>query len=159
MLLGLVSDTHDRLEMIQKAVKFFNSQKLDYVLHAGDYVAPFTAAHFSQLQIPMIGVFGNNDGEKKGLTEVYAPFAQIHESPYVFELKGYKIALMHSPVKLEEHIKNSRVIIHGHTHTVEIKHMQDKVLINPGECCGYLHGRSTIAVVDVKTLKVSLTEL
>lgn len=159
MFLGVISDTHDRLDKIEKAVKYFNTRKIDYVIHAGDYIAPFTAVKFSRLKAPMIGVFGNCDGEKKGLTEKFAPFAKLYEGPYEFELKGFKIALMHDPEDVDKYIKKNRIVIYGHTHKPEIKHFSEKALINPGECCGYLTGRSTVATVDTKTLKVSITDL
>ena len=41
MLVGLISDTHDNLPMVEKAVKRLNEEKVGLVLHAGDYVAPF----------------------------------------------------------------------------------------------------------------------
>ena len=159
MLVGIIADTHDRLEKIEKAVRFFNSQKLDYILHAGDYIAPFTAKVFSKIRVPMIGIFGDNDGERRGLLEKYKPFAEIYEPPYFFELKGYKIALLHEAKDMDRLIKEYRVVVYAHTHQPEIKHFGNHVRINPGECCGYLTGKSTVATVDLKTLKVSLTEL
>jgi predicted phosphodiesterase len=40
MLIGLISDTHDNLPMIEKAVKKLNEENVALVLHAGDYVLP-----------------------------------------------------------------------------------------------------------------------
>ncbi len=44
MLIGVVSDTHDNLPLVEKAVKRLNEEKVNLVLHAGDYVAPFVPA-------------------------------------------------------------------------------------------------------------------
>ncbi|MEM2130603.1 MAG: metallophosphoesterase family protein, partial [Candidatus Bathyarchaeia archaeon] len=65
MKIGLVSDTHDRLPFIDRAVRKLNDEGVDLVLHAGDYSAPFAALRFSSLKSQMIGVFGNNDAEKE----------------------------------------------------------------------------------------------
>ncbi|RLI45996.1 YfcE family phosphodiesterase, partial [Candidatus Bathyarchaeota archaeon] len=43
MLIGIMADTHDRLPLLDKAVKRLNEEKVKLVLHAGDYVAPFVA--------------------------------------------------------------------------------------------------------------------
>lgn len=67
MIIGALSDTHDNLPKIEKAVKFFNKKKVDFVLHAGDFVAPFAVDRLNKLSCEWLGVFGNNDGEKKGL--------------------------------------------------------------------------------------------
>jgi len=37
-----MSDIHDNLPMIDKAVQKLNGENVGSVLHAGDYVAPFT---------------------------------------------------------------------------------------------------------------------
>ena len=42
MKLGIISDTHDNVPMITKAVEFFNNANVDAVMHAGDYVSPFS---------------------------------------------------------------------------------------------------------------------
>jgi len=47
--LGVISDTHDNLDAIGKAVDEFNKRRVSLVLHAGDYVFPFTAKIFSLL--------------------------------------------------------------------------------------------------------------
>ncbi|MCJ7470999.1 YfcE family phosphodiesterase, partial [Candidatus Bathyarchaeota archaeon] len=62
MLIGLISDTHDCLPLVDKAVKRLNDENVDIVLHAGDYVSPFVIPKFKDLRMKLIGVFGNNDG-------------------------------------------------------------------------------------------------
>ncbi|MEM1767624.1 MAG: YfcE family phosphodiesterase, partial [Candidatus Bathyarchaeia archaeon] len=65
MLIGLMSDTHDNLPMVEKAVSLLNDRKVELVLHAGDYVAPFVIPKLRELKAKVIGVFGNNDGDKE----------------------------------------------------------------------------------------------
>jgi len=52
MIVGIISDTHDRLPMIDEAVKRLNEMNVELVLHAGDYIAPFVASHFKPLKAP-----------------------------------------------------------------------------------------------------------
>lgn len=65
MLIGLMADTHDNLPMVEKAIKMFNEEKVEVILHAGDYVAPFVIPKFRGLKARLIGVFGNNDGDRE----------------------------------------------------------------------------------------------
>ena len=69
MKIGVISDTHDNIPLIKRAVGLFNRNGVGHILHAGDFVAPFSILPFNALKSPFTGVFGNNDGEKKGLTE------------------------------------------------------------------------------------------
>jgi len=72
MLVGLISDTHDNVAIIEAAVKQLNELDVGLVLHAGDYVSPFTAKPYAELRAKMIGVYGNNCAEREKLKEVYA---------------------------------------------------------------------------------------
>ena len=78
MLIGAISDTHDNLPQVEKAVKYLNDQKVGLVLHAGDYVAGFVIPKFKQLNCKLIGVFGNNDGDHELLKKRFSETSQLH---------------------------------------------------------------------------------
>lgn len=154
MLVGLISDTHDNLPMIEKAVERLNNEKVELVLHAGDYIAPFTILKLQKLKTRLIGVFGNNDGDREllkkkfgenDLLELRGNFARI-------EADGLKICLLHGDEKelLDTMIDSQSfdVIVHGHTHEAEVSRDGRTLIVNPGEVCGYLSGKSSIALLD-----------
>jgi uncharacterized protein len=165
MLVGLISDSHDNVPMIQKAVDYLNQKKVDLVLHAGDYVAGFVVTQLTKLTCPLIGVFGNNDGDHELLKKRFSEttnctlrdrFAQI-------TLDTYKIALLHGH---EAELLNAIVdsgffdaVVHGHSHRASVEQKGKTLSINPGELCGYLTGKGSIAVLDTKSGKVDLIEL
>ncbi len=157
MLLGIMSDSHDNLNAIRKAVDFFNRKNIEIVLHAGDYVSPFTAKEFSKLKMKLVGVFGNNDGDKPYLLERFKNIGELRQDPYEIELDGKKIVLMHQPKFIDELLVSKKydVIIYGHTHKIDIR-KDSALVINPGECGGWLTGRSTVAIFDTKN---SLSEV
>jgi len=161
MLLGIMADSHDNLFKIEEAVNFFNQERVDLVLHAGDFIAPFVVRKFKMLRCPLIGVFGNNDGEKKGLKDkILSIGGEIYSPPYSFIKNGKRILLLHDPEKLKKIDLNLfDLIIYGHTHQSEIKRKEGKVFINPGECGGWLTGKSTIALLNLDTLQVIIKSL
>lgn len=59
MKIGLISDTHDNIQNILKAVREFKSRCVDIVLHAGDFVSPVAIESFTGIKL--VGVLGNND--------------------------------------------------------------------------------------------------
>jgi len=89
MRIGLISDTHDNLPLIKKAVRFFNDNKVDLILHAGDYIAPFSLNPLENLEADWEGVFGNNDGDKDLLTKKSS--GRIKQPPLFFNLNSKKI--------------------------------------------------------------------
>ncbi|MCF6150035.1 MAG: metallophosphoesterase [Candidatus Kuenenia sp.] len=157
MKIGIIADTHDNIITIKKTVRFFNNQDLEYVIHAGDYVAPFSLKELMNLKARFIGVFGNNDGERKGLMGVCK---DIHIPPYTIVIDGKTILVTHTLENLFTNVDKEDVdiIISAHTHIPEIK--QGKPFyINPGECCGWLSGKSTVALMDLKTLHAEIIDL
>jgi len=159
-LIGILSDTHDNQSSIRHAVDEFNRSECSLVVHGGDYVAPFTAREFGRLDCPLIGVFGNNDGEKAGLRKQFEPFGMLYGAPHEFTHAGRRLVVMHEPFFLDEYKGRTDidVIIYGHTHQVDIKHGKPLV-INPGECCRWLTGHSTIVLLDLATMDARLVDL
>jgi putative phosphoesterase len=157
MLIGLVSDSHDNLPLVEKAVRILNEQKVGLVLHAGDYVAPFVIAKFKKLNCRLIGVFGNNDGDHERLKKRFddTTNCEVHDRFAQVVADGYKIALLHGDeLDLLDAIIDGgyfNAVIHGHSHNRSVQRKGKTLAVNPGELCGYLTGKSSIAILD--TLK------
>ncbi|PKL61851.1 MAG: metallophosphoesterase, partial [Methanomicrobiales archaeon HGW-Methanomicrobiales-2] len=77
MRIGILSDTHDNLQMVDAAVRQLNREQVDLTLHAGDYVSPFVIPRLANLQSPMIGVLGNNDGDHRLLSARFAEYEHL----------------------------------------------------------------------------------
>jgi len=82
--------------------------------------------------------------EYKGL-ELRGNFAEI-------VIDGLRVALLHGhEEELLKALVESEwfdVVVHGHTHKAEVYRKGKTLVVNPGEVCGYLSGRSTIALFD-----------
>ncbi len=154
MKIGVLSDTHDRLPTFQRAVDLFKRLKVDAVIHAGDFVAPFAAKLLNAEAMagtPVHAVYGNNDGERDGLKKT---LPQIADGPMRFELGGKIIALAHFVewFKPDDHAA-ADVLISGHNHEASIETRdvagRPRLYLNPGECCGWVNGRCTVALLDL----------
>jgi putative phosphoesterase len=157
MRIGVISDTHDNLPAIERAVTFFNAQKMDFVFHAGDYVAPFAAARLAALSCDWRGVFGNNDGEIDGLTRISG--SRIVEGILRVEIGGRKIAVTHDLHLVALEKEKAQIIVCGHTHKPELSTRKARLVVNPGEACGWLSGDSTVAIIDLDTMKARIHTL
>jgi len=164
MRVGIISDTHDRLEMIRGAVKIFNDEGVSLVLHAGDYVSPFTADAFRPLKAKFMGVFGNNDGDKVYLRKKYGEIgAEIRGSFAIVDADGKRMGLLHGhDGLLLEALSGSvaiDVLVYGHTHSPSITRKGRVLFVNSGDASGYLSDKATIGVLDTKTEECRLIEL
>ena len=159
-VVGIISDTHDNRTAIRQAVEIFNRRGASLIIHAGDLVAPFTALDFKSLNSPMEMVFGNNDGEKIGLSTSFKEIGNLLPGPRTFTFQGKRILLMHEPGSLDvlEGSDGVDVIIYGHTHEIDIR-KGPPLIINPGEAGGWLRDKCTIALLELETMAVEVIEL
>ena len=155
-LIGIISDTHDNRPLIRKAVKILTKRKIDHLIHAGDFISPFTAADFSGLSCPFTGVFGNNDGERLGIAKAYLSLGNVHSVSTELNICERKIYIRHEPDAVEVIAKSQEydVVVYGHTHKIDIRKIGKSLLINPGECCGWVTGNATVFVVNLMSLEV-----
>jgi len=163
-LIGIVSDSHDNLAAIRKAVEFFNKKQVKAVLHAGDIISPFTARAFKELNPKLYFVFGNNDGDKVTLTKWFEEIGAVSCGDFGdLTIDGLHIALLHgtneSLVKALARSGDFDVVVRGHTHNPGVKMIDGTPVINPGECSGVLSGKVTVATLEIANLNVEITEL
>jgi len=164
MIVGLIADTHDRLKMVDKAIEKLNKMKVELVLHAGDYIAPFVILRFKELKARLVGVFGNNDGDHELLKKKFSELGLSMRGNFAeLSVDGLKIALLHGhEEELLRALINSEgfdVVVHGHTHKAEVYRKGKTLVVNPGEVCGYLSGKSTIALLDTDKCEAEIIEL
>lgn len=191
MIIAIISDTHDNLTKIDQALKAVKKAKAEVIIHAGDFVSPFSLTPFKEAGLPVHAVIGNNDGERDGLRRQFAAMnARFWEGPVLFELGGLEFALQHQPYTAAEFAQHlaactkkpaaqrggslnakaslvkdllqdpvKRILIYGHTHQLKIEKHKGLIVINPGECCGWLTGKSTIVILNTESLETEVIEL
>jgi hypothetical protein len=160
-MIGILSDTHDNLTQVRAAVRLFNDAGCDLIIHAGDFVAPFTVDELRNLRAPVRGVFGNCDGEKAGLTRAFQGVGEVREAPFAFLLGGIRFCVSHldAPVERLVKAKTCDVVVFGHTHKPLVEVRDGVLLINPGEAGGWLRGKSTVALLDPAALSAQIIAL
>lgn len=157
MIIGVLSDTHDRLPTIDLAIDLFMARRVESIIHAGDFIAPFALKRVLRFSGPFFATFGNNDGERAGLARLVPT---LQDGPLVVQLGG-KTILVHHFIDwcAPRDIARADVVITGHTHEVVNRFDQRKLFLNPGECCGWVTGRCTAAILDTDGPSAEVCEL
>ena len=161
MLIGLFADTHDHLANIRLAVARFNAARCDLVLFAGDLVSTFAVPPLRKLNCPLVGCFGDNEGNKVGLLSGFALVGQMGEPPVRYTAHdGTRFMICHMKRQLRGQADDWDIAVFGHTHKPRVQ--QDdlgRLLINPGETSGWTFGRPTIVLLETTTRRTEIVSL
>ncbi len=163
MKIGILSDSHDHMPNIEKAVELFSKIGVEAVIHAGDFCSPFTLAQFSPLAdkgLKMYAVFGNNDGDRALLVRRGGDFCSFADGSRIVTLDGRTFAVMHYPDLADDLFRSGAydVVVYGHDHKRRVEGGAKK-LLNPGTCAGYLADAATVAVLETSDLRVEIMSL
>ena len=137
MRIGIISDTHDDIDNVRKAIDVFNHENVRYVIHAGDYVFPGVVMEFKRLDANLIGVLGNNDGERVLLLKSFLEVGgELKGEMGEMTIDDLKIGIYHgtSPEIKKQLAVSGRydILVCGHTHKVEPTNLAEGILAKGG---------------------------
>jgi putative phosphoesterase len=162
MKIGILSDSHDNIWRLDEAIPHL--QQCAAVLHCGDLIAPFMVKRLitGLGDIPVHMVWGNNDGDKRLVSQVAAQSGnfQIYGELAELEIGSLRIAINHYPEIGKALALSQRydLVCFGHNHTASIEQLNKTVLLNPGEIMG-MNGSSTFVIFDVQTKQAEFVDL
>lgn len=151
MKLAVLSDIHDQLKNLQKALKQIHKESIDYAIFCGDYCSPGTFIKATRDFGKAYCVWGNADEDKLEITQkIYLKniknvvlLGQLVE----VNIQGRKIAIVHYNNKGERLAKSGHydAVFHGHSHVAKNEKVRNTLIVNPGPICGYKNGKQVPA--------------
>ena len=67
MRIGVISDTHDNTRNVARIVEVLREARVERVIHTGDITRADTLRVLAAVEVPLFGVYGNNDVEREPL--------------------------------------------------------------------------------------------
>ncbi len=135
MQVGILSDTHSNSRIVRKAIEIFNTQGLQYVLHAGDIASASTISLFSEFKGRLIAVFGNCDSDRASIRAAVEAFGgEIHEHTFDGQIDGKVVHMTHIPYTTQQAAGSKKydLVVYGHTHRQDIHRVRNTLVVNPG---------------------------
>lgn len=161
MIIGILSDTHNDIEMTEKALEVFRDRQVEFVIHAGDLTSPRMLRLFEGMECRF--VLGNGDLDVEILNEESKKYG-FGDIDYfcTFELGGKAFMVFHgNDVPLfREAVASGKYdyIVKGHTHCFENYVSNRARVINPGALYG-TDDEFSVAILDTETDKVDLVRI
>jgi putative phosphoesterase len=159
MRIGVVGDTHNRMPNVERIVALFREARIERVIHTGDITQPKVLEHFASLDLPFLGVYGNNDlGERRRLEAEAERFGMdLADPPRVVDWAGRQIMVVHDPMEAPAQLPlQLDLVLHGHTHRHRHERLGDTLIFNPGECAGHREGANAVGLIDLVSLETEL---
>lgn len=175
MIVGVISDTHDRLDSLAKGLAIFKREQVAMIIHCGDWVSPFTLEFFDGLiedmSVPVYSVFGNNPGDIvrviEGNLKMKQPITIGRYMTQEVEIEGRKTVICHGQdrVVLKALIDsgNFDAVFTGHTHAVRNETVGKTLVFNPGStayvCEGKIIDKASVGIYRSETNKADVIYL
>ena len=169
MKIALLSDIHDNVWNLEKALSNPTLQSAEALIFCGDLCAPFVVHQLGQgFSNPVHMVLGNNDGDVAAIIGNAANYAHVllHGEYFRGELGGRTIAMNHYPEKARDlaELGIYDIVCYGHNHTLAQEKIGPTLLLNPGPIMGYHGGRredvpATFMIFDTNTLHIEVVSL
>jgi uncharacterized protein len=139
--IAILSDSHDNIWNLEKALVQVQRMKADVLLHCGDLVAPFVLDQLAQgFAGPIHVVLGNNDGDGRLLHAIASQYSHVNlHGLYVeLEMGDRRIALIHYPEPALRIAQSGHfdLVCYGHDHQKYQEQIGRCYLVNPGEIMG-----------------------
>ncbi len=160
MKIAIISDTHDNLENLKKALGKIKKERVNIILHCGDVASKETLNFlFQNFKGRVYLVLGNMDKDYGLDKENLEGFSQLEFSSDIkeIEIENKKIAFCHRPEIAQNLAKSQKYdyVFYGHTHKPWMENIGQTKLINPGNVAGLFY-RPSFAICDLKTGKIEL---
>lgn len=158
MKIAIMSDSHDNWQNLSIAIDIANKAGCEYLLFAGDLIAPPGIAVLQKFNGKVKFVWGNNEAERFGMTRKFDASKNIELCGDVFEgiIDNLKFFMNHYPrfVELATKAGEFDVCIYGHTHDYLEEKVGETLLLNPGEIQGYATGQAGFIIFDTNNKDV-----
>ena len=118
MRIGIFADSHDHLHHMRLAVNRFHQKQCDYAILAGDLVSTIVVPSLHSLECPLIGCFGDNEGNRLGIQSRLSIVSKLFGEPPVFFQAddGTRFVISHMERQLRDNRELFDVTIYGYTH-------------------------------------------
>ncbi len=168
MKVCIVSDSHDRGEMLANAIERAKGRGARVVLHCGDIIGPNTLKRALTLGLPMHVIHGNNLGDLPNLMRLAYESDGIltyHGGDATLELGGRRLFMIHYP-----HLARGMAatgdydaVLCGHSHEAKVEQVPNArggrtPLVNPGTVAG-LGAPATMVLGDFAAMTFEVLAL
>ena len=152
MRILIFSDTHGYTDSAEKQIKLIN--KVDAIIHAGDYDRDASALKKAFPSIPVYGVRGNNELYSKQPLDLTVKLGG--KTIYITHGHLYRVKQevdSYSSLRAKAAEENADLCVFGHTHYPNLSYHGKLTLLNPGS----ITYSFTYAIAEIENGKLGVS--
>lgn len=165
MRIAIVSDSHDQIANLHRAVMLANAERAEILIHCGDLISPFMLNRLHLFQGEVHLIYGNNIGDLHLISSrCETIFGNIthHGIQGSIVADGLHIGFTHYPdlARGLAFTGTYDVICCGHNHLAAVEQINSCLLINPGDLLGKdsIPGFAILDTSDMSTMQINAGE-
>ena len=156
MKVAIISDVHDNFHNLVLFFEQVKKCKVEKIIFLGDFINNGIAKMLASADVPVIAIWGNNDGEKVAITKT--SLAKGSNMTIGFgtydsvEIDGRNIFITHYPLLAKPMAKSGDfdAVFYGHNHNHNIDKIDDCIIVNPGEISAHKTKEASFAIYNTK---------
>jgi len=155
MQIAIISDSHDNMNNIQKALDFCSKNAITTIIHCGDVTTKDTALFLDNNFAGQIYLSLGNCDQDHDIANTDLKNFKIFNNAGNLEIAGLKIGFCHFPELAKESCPDYDFFFYGHTHKPWIQKIGNCQLANPGTLGGVFY-KPSFAILDCENKKLDL---
>lgn len=167
MRIAIISDSHDNVPNMEKALKYINEEGIKIIIHCGDLCSPSMLKRILEPNFKgKIYLIHGNVSERERLEDYADKYDNVDlcGDEGEIEIDDKKIAFTHFPIEAKKLAESGKydIVFYGHTHQPWEENLQHTTynskpvrLVNPGTLAGMFY-KATFAIYDTETDKLEL---
>lgn len=163
MKIGILSDTHNNIENLNKALARLRQEDVNVLIHCGDFTDPEVARLLYGFRVH--AVFGNGDYASGFIRQILLEQDRLSSAGLVYSgvLGGARIAATHGhlPGKTAELARSGQFdyVFTGHSHLHIDQRFGETRLINPGSLGGKRSEPRQFCLLNLETGEARFIEV
>jgi len=160
MRIGIISDTHEEIEKVNRVIKILEERECEELIHCGDLCSPFMIKELAKFHGKVHCILGNVGDEWRASEKAKKFNVNFQRDLLELEIDNKKIAVHHYPEIARALAKSGdyNIVFYGHDHTPNKEKIDNCWLVNPGEIFGWKNQPSFV-IYNTKNNEIEFIKL
>ncbi len=165
MKIAIISDVHGNFHNLILFLKQIKHHEIKKIIFLGDFVNNGIAKILAKSEVPVIAIWGNNDGDKVAITKTSlnegSNLTMSFDTYDFLEIDNRKIFITHYTLLAKPMAKSGDfdAVFYGHDHKKNLDKINNCIIVNPGEISAHKTRIASFAIYNTKNNTAEIIDI